>query len=856
MPRNPVLQTATRMILLNGLVGVSYFSLGLISLHLAVFPSQAASVWPPAGVALAAILLCGPSVLPGVFLGSSLVSAWAFEFDPASLIAYLSAGTGATLCAYSAYRLIRHSTGIANELVNDRDILRFLILGGPVSCLISATFGAGGLYLAGIIQLPDLVFNWFSWWAGDTLGVFIFAPLLLPLLFRSSPVWKRRRLILTLPVLATFSLVIVLFFYIQKAEKRRQHAQFADQSNSVSHAIEARLQTQIKNIEVIQNFVNSHNGVDKREFSLFIRPIMADFPEIKTIRWLSYNSDNQLIRQFMEKKPDFQSNFMNFPSFLRSHFYALALQSFSGTVYLQHYFDVLNMFIPVKPDQSTQKHEAFGLIALTVDIKTLLKPILSDSLNADMNLTIRDASSGQIIYSHARQYGTPDPADIENRITVGNLEWKLDFKYPLPVDSEAQWTLWWGIFSGLLFTSLLGIGLLLLTGRYFETERVVKARTLELLTAKNHAESANKAKTRFVSRISHELRAPLNGILGFSQLLQQRNGLSHEDRHKIQIIDQCGKHLLNLINDLLDIACIESNKLTLHAGPFELDTFINNIVEMFRLRTDANKVQMIVEKRYRQLTVIADENRLRQVLVNLLANAVKFTRQGSITLTVGYSAGRLTFIVRDTGCGIAKADQKTIFSPFVQIDEAKSEQDGIGLGLAITQELVRLMRGTLRLDSALGQGSTFTVTVPVSVTHQQTQSVQAPDEPDESAASTVRLLIAEDNEINLLLLSHMLNGLNCNYDIAANGTQAWHMLQTRHYQVALIDLNMPELSGYQLIAKIRKQALALTTVAMSAYADQASIDNALKAGFDHYLTKPIDGNTLKQLITSKHVAYE
>lgn len=856
MPRNPVQQTAARFILLNGLVGVSYFSLGSMCLQLAVYPSQAAAVWPSAGVALAAILLCGPRILPGVFLGNFFVSAWAFAFDPACFIAYLSAGTGATLCAYLAYHLIRYSIGVPNELVCDRDTIQFLILGGPVSCLISATLGIGGMYLAGIIQLPDLAFNWFSWWAGDSIGVFIFTPLLLTLFYRFSPVWKRRRLILTLPVLVTFFLVIVLFIYIQKLENRRQQAQLVYQANIISRTIESRLQTHIRNIEAIHHFINSHNGIDKHEFSLFTRPILAKFAEIKSIRWLSYNGDYQLIRQFKEKKPDFLTNFMSFPSYLRSQFYALALQSFGGSVYLHHYYDVLNLFIPVKADKSTQKYEAFGLIALTVDIRELLEPGLKNRLNTGVDVTIRDASSGQVIYTDTRQYGGPDPAENENRITIGNLEWILRFSHRLLADNEVQWTLWWVIFSGLLFTSLLGVGLLLLTGRYFKTERVVKARSDELLAAKNHAETANQAKSRFVSKISHELRAPLNGILGFSQLLQQRNNLSHEDRHKINIIDQCGKHLLNLINDLLDIASIESNKLTLHNGPFELNPFINNIVAMFRLRTDANNLQLIVKKRYRHLTVVADENRLRQVLVNLLANAIKFTPQGSITLTVDYAAKHLTMIVKDTGCGISRANQQAIFSPFVQIDVAKVERDGIGLGLAITQELVRLMHGTIKLDSELGRGSTFTVTVPVTVTHEQTQTALAPDDPDESSSIAVKLLIAEDNEINLLLLSHMLNELNCNYDIAANGTQAWHMLQTKHYQMALIDLNMPEMSGYQLIAKIRQQALSLTAVAMSAYADQANINNALKAGFDHYLTKPIDSSTLKQLIANKNVAYE
>jgi CheY-like chemotaxis protein len=247
--------------------------------------------------------------------------------------------------------------------------------------------------------------------------------------------------------------------------------------------------------------------------------------------------------------------------------------------------------------------------------------------------------------------------------------------------------------------------------------------------------------------------------------------------------------------------------------------------------------------------LIGDPKRIRQVIVNLLDNAIKYTEQGRVTLTSNYFDGNWRITIEDTGCGIAEQDLESIFAPFKQLNEDEFVRPGLGLGLAITRELIHLMGGTIGVTSRPGIGSNFSVSLPLP---------SAGDEPVEQALRPVqkpldgplRVLIADDSQINLLLLANLLELEGCNVDAAANGKEALALIQRNEYRLALVDLNMPVMSGLELLMSVKKLGKTLKMVAVSAYAEESRINDALAAGFDAYLTKPIHDEELAALLNS------
>jgi signal transduction histidine kinase/DNA-binding response OmpR family regulator len=384
-------------------------------------------------------------------------------------------------------------------------------------------------------------------------------------------------------------------------------------------------------------------------------------------------------------------------------------------------------------------------------------------------------------------------------------------------------------------------------------EARVQERTSDLEVARDRAEAANRAKSAFLASMSHEIRTPLSAILGFAQLAQRDPTATPSVRERLDIIARSGEHLLSLINDLLDMSKIEAGRTTLSAEPFDLHALLGDLEAMFTPRAQGKGLALRMHRDAGvPQHVVADAGKLRQVLINLLGNAVKYTERGHIEVRVTAEAVddgriRLSCEVADTGPGIAASELESIFEPFEQSTVGRGAHGGTGLGLTISRQFVRLMGGELTADSRLGEGSVFGFEV----------LVAPAGEPAVAAAlgevvamapghEAVRLLNVDDEEINRLLVTELLAPLGFELRDAAGGTEAVALWEEWQPRAILLDLAMPDVDGFEVLRRIRAAETDRHTVIIALTASGFNEDRqaVLAAGADDYVRKPFRGPEL------------
>jgi PAS domain S-box-containing protein len=412
-------------------------------------------------------------------------------------------------------------------------------------------------------------------------------------------------------------------------------------------------------------------------------------------------------------------------------------------------------------------------------------------------------------------------------------------------------------------------------------EQLVEKRTLELATAKEAAETANRAKSTFLARMSHDLRTPLNGILGYAQILMRDRSISPQQKNSLNVIERSGRHLLSLINDLLDLAKAEAGKVELCPGDFHLLAFLRSIAELIRVRAEYKGIDWSLElSSDLPEGVRGDERRLRQVLVNLLDNAVKFTDKGGVTLSVSRGTSHvlrehgdvkgesempgvcLRFEVSDTGIGVAPEDLQAIYDPFGQVGDQRRRSKGTGLGLSISRNLVELMGGDLQVESPFsrpgggkvegGAGSRFWFDV---VLFEVDYGIEFAAEPPRQIVGVkgdkLKILVVDDNRESRAVLVDLLSPLGFEVAEAGNGCEGLAKAEESRPHVVLTGLIMPEMDGLELIQRIKESpslkdenGMSPVVIATSANVYEKDQQKSLSAGSDLFLAQPVEADLL------------
>jgi len=381
----------------------------------------------------------------------------------------------------------------------------------------------------------------------------------------------------------------------------------------------------------------------------------------------------------------------------------------------------------------------------------------------------------------------------------------------------------------------------------------IKKMNSELLISKEKAEESDRLKSSFLANMSHEIRTPLNGILGFSSLLKDEDLTKKNAKRYIDIIGSSGQQLLTIINDILDISKIEAGQISVSIEAVNITQLMNELLQQFRHQAEFKNIALILNSGnlHENMEINTDGNRLRQILCNLLNNAIKFTSDGKVEFGLLHRDNLTEFYVSDSGIGIAPENQLIIFKPFRKVETSlTSKYGGTGLGLSISKALVEKLGGTITLQSHPDKGSKFVFTIPqTQIAESDQQKYHRTEQYLHRNWNQKTILIAEDEIFNFFYMEELLKPMNVKMLHAWNGLEAVELTKNHpDISLVLMDIRMPEMDGHTATRLIKELRPRLPVIAQTAYASNEDMENAHTSGFDNYLTKPIARELFVQVI--------
>jgi two-component system, sensor histidine kinase len=870
----------------------AYLITGYLSNLLLAIDGYAVGSWPPAGIAVAGFLLWGQKSIVGTFIGALFTNL--IHLDSASdslnwqiFIQAMAVATTSVFQAWLGAQLITKVIKAPLDLSSLKRNTQSLLVAGPLCCIIGAAVGTSLLALNNVIPQHAVVNNFIMWWIGDSVGVVIFTPLLLAA-FNYSQV--RQRLQVIVPPLVIYIVICVSFYGATSAKKTQDIAQQQAKIHTVKNTIENELAEITAHLTLLATFFASSEDVQFKEFVRFTSKQLALSEEVLAFQWLPYVPHQQLSQHQALRSRTVTENYYvkqrsttnNWQAVtVRDGYYPVQyINPLSGNNDLLgldlaanpainetlKQSKTLNELMISKPLQlvhgtselavlffqpvftnATSDDDFKGFVVAVVSVEKLAQTLAAsqDHLVTASVVDVTTSNAPHTIY-------TADHSDMalltSYQLLIGKRQWQVDLFQPR---SRAAWLIYWlAQLAGMIFVWLLVTFLISVTGTNIQIGEQVAKQTRSLRREKQKADDASRIKSQFLANMSHEIRTPINGIKGLHYLALQQNDWQ-QARSYIEQADGALGVLLRVLNDVLDFSKMEAGKLNLIPQPVDVARLAEEIISLVQFDVSVKSLALTLEyDKSTPLVVSTDPIRLKQILLNLVNNAIKFTAHGSISVKIWQSKTSLFVSVADTGIGISSAVQEKLFIPFSQADNSTSRQyGGTGLGLSICKKLVELMGGTIAVSSGVGQGSTFTISLPLNTPLTKKQHSQASYHEGDIAALTLvgyNILLVEDNPLNQHVASAMLKTKGCITAIANNGLEAIEMLSEQSYDIVLMDIQMPKMDGLQATKVIRNELgmFDLPIIGLSANAHAADIKKAAHCGMNDYITKPIEANVL------------
>ena len=850
----------------------------------------ASAIWPLSGVILGLYFLYGRSILVGSFLASLLTLQQESLFaDLPSYVIFILASISVLQFIIAKQLVVRFCTLPLNirKLVS---IVKFLLLTGPLTVLMSTSLFALTLTLSLDIPWQTLTYISLVKFVGDLLSILFIAPIFLFLKTNFFVLKTKHSLAAALISLLSFSLISSIYILASNSDFALKEREFADSTEPFIEKFNVFKTTMENNITALNGLFQASEEVTRLEFETYANKLINDEFNVIALAWLPLIS-HQKRKKFeaelayqgfantrIKKKTEQGLIISPNKSFYLPLYYisnldanksAVGLDALSHPilndivdkmikeekqiitplVYLTQHQDkyTADLYYPIYKNSHPEHITVLqGLVKVNFELNILLSD-LHRNMKAntftyqlkfgDNNVVTHPDFKVNSIFSH--QYGV-------------NI---LDKKGQLSFASTPEFELSlinWQILIIMMFGSIIGI--ICVSFVFFiitfnsSLKRKIREKTTELIKKNKELTSANQAKNLFLANISHEYRTPLNAIMGFSEIALR----DIKDKHALDYfakIEASSKILLSIVNDVLDASKMQAGEINLESRRFSPSAVTQSVIDM--LIEKASNKSITVNKNFTSnfdLYVKGDDTRFKQIIINLLNNAIKFTDKGSINISgdsiydTDDETSILTIVIRDTGIGIDKEDQEHLFTPFIQATSTTTRQHGgTGLGLAIVKNLCSLMGGNVTLISQLDMGSTFTVTITLPTT----------EEPIEVSSSTLilskyshykkaKILVVEDNKINQLIVNKQLDfqGITC--DFADDGLLALSYLENTTPDLILMDLQMPNMDGFTAASLIKenRKLQNIPIVILSASVSNEDKEQASILGIDDFISKP------------------